>query len=181
MRIFDLKNHNPILLILGSLFLIQAFFQFFSLLVFHYLDTTFNSIVYFSIAIFYTIYYIQKKGITWINHLKLVIITLWSLLNALIPLKFFNLLPVVYLLLVCALINFVFQITRWVNADLSLKPFNFLLSTGVFILGIQLLFRVMHWPGMGIILIFSYQASILIGLNYILQAIKISSKNQTMK
>lgn len=172
MRILRLKNHQLILLILGSLFLLLAIYQFFSFLVLQPPNKTINSVIYFCIAIFYSVYYSQKISITWIDTLKLVILTLWSVLNALAPLKIFNLLPFAYLLFICALINFGFQITRWVNADLSLKPFNLLLSTGVFILGIQLLFRIMHWPGAGIIMLLSYLAYIFIGLKFVKQAFK---------
>lgn len=78
-----------------------------------------------------------------------------------------NLLPLVYLLFACSVLYFGVQITRWVNADLSFKQFNLFLSIVIFILGIQLIFRTMRWPGASITLLLAYLAYILLGIKYI--------------
>lgn len=97
-------------IILGILFFLIPISSVTTMMLFNTMKSSLQIGIFFSINLFYFIYFLQKSKIIWVDYLKLIIMILWSSLNALSKMNIFNLLPFVYLLFACSVLYFGIQI-----------------------------------------------------------------------
>ncbi len=175
------KTNKNILLLLGSLILLISLYEIAFFFVPQNENKWIKTSLFIGVMTLYILSAFRRKKVKWTKVLTCLIVMQWSLLQIgnLHHFIYFYLLK--FTLFSCCILYVGIQIINWVQRDLSLNLKDLLSGFTLFLVGLPVLFKVLHWPWIQITEFLSYFGLFGLGIKYMLQAIKISSKNQTMK
>jgi hypothetical protein len=161
------QNRKVILLLLATVFFALGLVKFLKgfLPDFHFSKVF--VVLYFFIAILYSYYFNIKSVITNKDKFKFYFVVCWAVINGASYLRLFQLYWLVILFLIISFVLIVMLINQWVNADLSFKNVNFLTGISASFFMLDLLIKILHWPGLGVVYLFVTASCFLLAIHFV--------------
>lgn len=132
-------------------------------------------VLYFFIAILYSYHFNAKSVVIHKEKFKFYFVVCWAIINGASYLRMFQLYWLVIFFLIISFVLIVMLIIQWVNTDLSFKNVNFLTGFSASFFMLELLFKILHWPGLVIVYLFVTASCFLMAIHFVKEYFNVES------